>query len=621
MESRTQSSTRYWWREKDQVHNYVTQAVRWLDNYQRHHSIRNLHNLRLYSNQAALGLNSGTYWDSSPLRNERLMVNVVASVTDAAVAQIATQKPRVMNLTEGGNYSQQQRAKRLNQWVEGIFYETEAYLLGRDIFRDACIFGTGIFKIYEERGKACVQRIFPDDILIDDRDARNGRPRQLFQTAEISRDLLSELYRDAREGIDKAGNTFREHGLMGNTTMTDLVGVCEAWHLPSGPDADDGRHVICVDNATLLDEPWTKESFPFNFFRWGHRPLGFWGWGLGDSLTGIQIEINYLLQKIQRLMTLATSQIWVRKGAGIDKNKFTNEDMAIREYVSEPPIFMPVQSVSPEYFQHLDRLYNRAYEITGVNQLTAQAQKPKGLNSGVALDSFQDNQSQRFLDVVQGYEEFFVRLGDMLAELVDEISERDGSYSVKTRANGGLELLDWKDVKIDRDSYVSQPYPTSFFPQTPSGKWKQIQEMMSSGFLSPEQAAELMDYPDLEAVTRLRNAPIEFVKRTVEDILDKGLEPTVEPYTPLELVAQMVPLEVLRAEQQNAPEERIEVLRAYLNECLQRIGENMPAPQQPTQPPMPQGIPPATVGGGPPTGMMGAALGPTMPMAPGGAIQ
>lgn len=583
-----QNKYNYWWKEQD-PHSMVVGAVKWLDTNQAYQYELNLRNLLLYSNRSAWGLRSGDYVSKLSLPSSRLTVNAIQSVIDAAVSQISTVKPRIMNLTNKGDWAQQNRAKKLNEWTQGILYETDAYALGRNVFRDACIFGTGALKILEKNGRAALERVFIDDLMVDERDSIYGTPRQIFEVREVNRDLLIEMFPDSEMQIKTASNSIRIHNTI-SYGVSDMVSVVEAYHLPSGPDADDGMRVICTDNGTLLKEEWTKNYFPYAFMRWGIAPLGFWGWGIAEQITGIQCEINYILQKIQRLMTIATSQLWIRKGSGIDKNKLNNEDWAVREYVTEPPTFFSVQSVSPEYFAHVRYLIDKSYEVTGVNQLTAQARKPAGLNSGRALDTYQDYQSQRFMEVSQRYEEFFVQIADKLADLTSDIAEREGSYTVKARTRRGLELLDWREVKVDREEYVSQPYPTSFFPQTPSGKWNQIQEMMQAGFLSPEEAGELLDYPDLNAITSLKNAPIEYVRKIIEDITERGEQRVPDPYSPLELITRLFPLEILKGEQEGMPEERLDMLRNYMSQTQRLMGILEPQPpQQPT--PMPQDMP------------------------------
>jgi hypothetical protein len=109
--------------------------------------------------------------------------------------------------------------------------------------------------------------------------------------------------------------------------IADLVMVREAWHLPSGPEADDGAHIVTIDEHALGPmEKWEKQFFPFARFRWCPRLYGFWSQGGAEQIQGIQTEINGLLQVAQRAMKLSGGfYVLVENGSKVNKNHITNE--------------------------------------------------------------------------------------------------------------------------------------------------------------------------------------------------------------------------------------------------------------------------------------------------------
>lgn len=611
MNSKKEEST-FWWRgDRNDVHKTVIAAVRYLDVEQAYINERNYHHLRLYSSYLANQLTGGRIEVAN--RNS-IKLNVIQSVIETAVSMIATNKPRIMNLTDQGSWGAQRRAKGLTRLTDAQFHYVDQYALAQQVFRDACIFGTGFEKITEntQTDREQAERVFPDDVLVDEREARMGKPRVIFQYAEISREVALELWgKKYASQIKTAGHEIRNNYL-GNFGVNDVVSVVEAIHLPSAPWAKDGRHVICLDNCTPVDEPWTRDYFNIVPFRYATRPIGWWGWGVAEQLCGIQIEVNYLLQKIQRLMTLATSQMWIQKGSVINKNALNNEDWAVNEYTGQPPIHLAVQSVSAEYFQHLERLVQRAYEITGVSQLQSQGVKPAGLNSGVALDTYNDIQSARFLSIGQDWERFHVQISLQLRDIARDIFERTGSYAVFGRDRyNGIEKVDWQEIEMDEEECVTVPYPTSFFPKTPSGKLQFVQQMMDMQLLDSSVAASLFDYPDLESWTTVKNAPYEYLIKVVEDMVERGVPHSPEPYVNLQFATQYIPGCILKAEQQkDVPEENIELLRNYMSQIEQMLNPppEMPppappmpmdaagAPMPPVAPPMPAVMPPPPAG-------------------------
>lgn len=565
-----------WWKEpKGACHEAVVSTIQALDNNQQERYAQNLHHLRLYSNRVAMGLYGGDWavYDQS----DKLKLNIVKAIIDAATAQISTNQTRPMFLTEKGNDKMQKRGKALAKFSLGQFHACRQYEIGLDVFRDAEIFSTGFEKVYAYQCEVRCERTFPNEIVVDDLECRYSEPRTMFQIKEVSREVLEENYPKFKQEIATAGD-IRESSLSSTEERNKPIHVAEGWHLPSCKKAKDGRHVIVINNATLVDEPWTRPRFPFAKFSWSTAPIGYFGVGLAEELCSIQIEINYILQKIQKLMTLATSQVWVEKGSEINTGSLNNDDMVARSFKGRPPVFMTVASVSPEYFSQLDRLWNRAFEVSGVSQMAATAQLPAGLDSGKAIRTYADQTSKRFRHIEQRWEQFQLDVADLMIEAAREIEEKDGEYKVKTMSRNGIEELRFKDVDLDRDKYVLRAHPVSFLPDTPAGKMQTIKEF---GEISPDfqkNLISLLEYPDLEAAVSLFNAPTELADLVIDLMLDKGEPVTPEPLWPLEEMIQRANLAAMKAKVSNVDDSKIELLRQFIADC-----DELLKPQQPQQ--------------------------------------
>lgn len=302
-------------------------------------------------------------------------------------------------------------------------------------------------------------------------------------------------------------------------------------------------------------------------------PYGYYGQGIGDILYSVQVELNYLLMKIQTLMTLATTQVFLEAGSKLNKQTLTNVDFAAHEYTGAPPIFHAVQSVSPEYFEQSRYYYNIAFELCGISQLAAQAAKPAGLNSGRALVEMNDVQSRRFQDITNRYDDFHVNLAKMYADLVEDVFERTGKYSVLSRDKNSVSLLDFKEIKLDEKTSMVIPFPTNFFSSTPTAKYQQVSDMLRDGFLSREQASVAMDYPDTEAITSVYNAPFDYLNLCVERMIEHGEPQHPDPVSNLGLAMSTLPLQILRAETMGVDDTRIQLVRNYLDEVNDMLGQ------------------------------------------------
>lgn len=598
----------FWWDDDhrgDDRAGALWSTVYAIDQNQDYRRAANLHHLRLYSNRLASGLTGRDY--SLTDSGDRIKLNVIKSVVDAAIAQHATNRPRPMFLTTGGNYDQLTRAKRLNKFTAGQFYELDVYRTGLVVFGDALIFGTGFFHVFSEDGRIRLERVFPDEVLVDDEEARDPNElRNQYRHREVSRQLLLNLYGDdheKKEAIEAAGllrDEGRERGL-----SVDLVSVVQGIHLPSKPGSDDGLRVMCVDGAVLDEQPWKRDTFPLIPFRWSNPPLGYWGIGLAEELTSIQVEINFLAQKIQQLMNLATTQIWIRKGEAT--GSIDNRDLAVRTYKNTPPTAINVTPAHVQFFEQMDRLYQRAFEISGISLSAATSQAPEGLKSGEAIKRHNEIGSRRFQHVGQNWEGCILDVAEAILDEARDIEEEGGEgLTVLAQGDKDVEEIRFSDVSIEKNKYVMRVFPTSLLPDTPQGKVDAIQNLAQISPEVQEQAVSLLTgIPDIEGVVDLANAPNELIKSVLEAIVERGeYEPPI-PEMPLEKAARMASLYIQRAQKDGVDENRIELLRRFADQCGEMLElANPPAP-------MPMG--PGALPMGPPTA---PPAGPAMPASP-----
>jgi hypothetical protein len=606
--------TSWWLSPKEAAHGPVFKAVEFLEERQSTRHAANLHHLRLYSNRMAQALTGQSFTDSMD-SGEKIRLNVVKGAIDAATAQIATNRPRPMFLTERGNYEQVKRAERLGRFILGQFYALDQYALSLEIFRDACIFGTGFQKVYRVGGKICTERLLADQIIIDENESRLGRPRQLFiRYNDANRELLAERFPDFREHIMAAKHMDSPFSENHDEGIAEPCTVIEAFHLPSGPDADDGRHVISVSGATLLDEKWTRERFPIAKFDWSSAPLGYFGIGAAEEITPIQVEINFIAQKIQKLMTLATSMVWKEKGSFL--GKIDNTDWAVREYTGKPPIFQTTASVSAEYFHHLDRLIQRAYELVGISQLSAQSKKPSGLDSGEALRVYNDIGTRRFLHVGQRWEQFHMDITELILDEARDIEEEgEDALTVLAQGDRDVEEIDFSDVSIEKNKYQMRVHPVSIIPDTPPGKVEMMQKLSQiAPGMGPRLVRSLPGIPDLEREIALETAPQELAELLVNNILEHGDYDLPDPLmNNLALTRDVAQRSLARAFIDGVPEERQELLRRFIL-SIDGMQKLSPAPMQPQPGAAGPGEPPAPpVASGPPN-MMAMPPGAPMPM-------
>ena len=590
----------FWWEQTKDIHDDVFSAVKTLAEDQNYRAKDNLSWLRLFSNVNASGLNSDSYSRRSGTRADDVTLNIVHSMCTTVTSKIAKNRPKVTFLTSGGDWSLKRKAKLLDKFVNGQFYATDIYTTAPKVFLDATVFGTGVMKIYQDGERIVAERVFPNEVISDDAESFYGKPRQMFQRKIVSREVLLAAYPDFEKEILNASKA--ETNNSGESVTSNQVECVEAWHLASKKGSPDGRHCICLDNVTLLEESYDKDFFPFVFIRWTENLLGFWGQGLAEQLLGVQVEINKLLNRIQEQMHLATPKVFIETGSKISKAHINNEVWGVIEYTGTKPDFHVPRTATGEVFSHLDRLFGRAYEVAGISEMAAQAKKPAGLDSGVAIREFSDIQSERFMLVAQAYENLFLTAARQMIDIARDIEEQGNTYEVISHGDKYIERIKWKDIDLEEDQYVMQIYPTALLSTTPAAKLQTIQEMAQTGLLNPTEARALLDYPDLEAVNQLATAFIDDVDLLIEEMIEKGRYHPPETFSNLEFAIQRVQSAYLRAKIDNVPEERLELLRRYMDDAIRVIQTQQMAQQATQQAMAPMEGAPAPGGGAPAPG-------------------
>jgi hypothetical protein len=561
----------HWWLAKrNDLYQELFAFLSALDSRQAYRTASNLMYARLYGNYDIGGLSAVNYTRVEPSYNvvNRITLNIIQSMIDTVVSKITKNRPKATFLTSGGDFSLQSRAQKLTKFVEGNFENTNFYEKATLAFTDACIFGTGCIKIYIKEGQIVAERVFIEEIKIDDLESYYSEPRQMHQEKYIHKDVLIEMFPKFESEITATGYVASGQSSYATSNLKDMIKVVESWHLKSGPKAKDGKRTICISGATLFEEKYDKDYFPFVFFRWNPRPVGFFGQGIAEQLQGLQLEINKTLRTIQVSMHLvAVPKLLVEASSKIVSSHLNNRIGGVIKYAGTPPQYAPLGSIPPELFSHVDRLYQRAYEIVGISQLSAQSIKPAGLDSGKALRTFNDLETERFMSVAKRYEKTFLNAAEIMIDLGKDIYEKNEDFGVKSSDGKFVETIKWKDVDMDADKYIMSVFPTSSLSTTPAARLADVQDMVQAGFIGKEQAISLLDFPDLESTMDLLTSDNKNLEKVIETMIHEGKYFPPEPYQNLENALRKVQQAYLMYRMRNAPENRLELLRQYMEDC------------------------------------------------------
>lgn len=597
------------WYDKENEKNageLMMNQIRYIDDNSGFQSAKNLRNVRLYGDMNLIGLAPYNYAmgqnaQAVNVGPTRVTLNVVQSCVDTLVSKMGKQKIKPTFITKGGDYYARKKAKDLDKFMFGLFHKLKVSSVAKDTLKDTLVIGTGAIRVFQANDEVKIEKVFCEQLKIDDLEAFNGDPRTLYYYKFVDRHQLASLYKDDQDKYDAiltapvindSQTTFR--------SLQNLIMVVEAWHLPSYEGADDGRHAIGIEGCTLEYNDYKKDKFPFAFLRYTKQPLGFWARSIADQLSPIQLEINKTIYKVQKAMNLSASpKILVPTESKIPSGILDNEVSGIIRYSAAggKPDFIAPQPISQMAIQYINDLYQKAYELTGISRLSAQSSKPSGLNSGKALREFSDIESERFISLGQDYEEFHIDLAYLLLEEVRDIVSRTGSYkALSFDRKHGVEPIDINDIG-EIDDFIIQVFPGSQLSQTPAGKKQDVLDLVQAGMVTPDQALDLMDMPDLENFKSLKSASSRVIDKMLCKIQEEEKFYAPETYYDLQLAKEQGHLFYLRAQIDNAPDKVLRLFQQWIEACeqLQNKANSAQQPQVMAQPTMNPAMNPAQV--------------------------
>lgn len=534
-------------------------------------------------------------------RQFALTENLIASCIDTVCSMIARNRARPTFQTDGGDWSTQQRAKKLEKFTTGLYDQLKIYQQLQEAFRSAGVYGTGGLKVLNDAGEVVVeQAIFgpTPEIIVDESTCVACDPNELFQRKWVDREVLKALYPQHAEVIEKSAPDYS--ATTQQVRERKQVPVIMAWRLPTGRNKKDGRYVEAIEGATLRDKVYKHDCLPFVFFRWSDPLVGFYGQGLAEQLVGIQLRLNKINKFIARCQDLiAVPRIFGNFGAkGVGMRLDNKIGAMINTRDGRPPTFYTPPAVANETYQEREYLVRRAYELSGVSMLSASSKKPGGLESGAALQEYNDIESQRFAIQAQRFEDMSCSLAELII-LVAKETYSGKAKIVPFKARRFVETIAWSDVDPNEDRFRVDVEAASILSRSPAGRIQSVIQLTQAGLITdPAEARALLGHPDLERSRTLADAAFDDIEAVIETLLDGNWDQP-EPLQDLNLGIKRVQMAYTRARRDGAPDNVLELLRRWIDTAETLLAKSTPqaAPvQQLPTPEPPTGPPPLEMG-------------------------
>ena len=324
-------------------------------------------------------------------------------------------------------------------------------------------------------------------------------------------------------------------------------------------DLNKAKHYYWIPELDHYEEEkWDGGCLPFLFLNYASPVKATTSQSVVDLLYGIQMEIDCLLNKIKDASQLcAPMQYFVPEGSNIKASKVSNRVGEVYTYSMPPNVTASPVTVSttpfmdPQWMSTVESLKNHAYEMVGISQLSATSQKPQGLDSGVALNTLEDIESDRFETQLNSVIHIYIDLAKLMIQLFPP--EEDILPRNRMRSN-----IKWADIVQARDEICIQFSAANSLSKDPSTKLQQLQALYAAGLIPQSHIAKLMEMPDIDDGYNLATNSIKAVYAVIDDCIEYD-NYDVPDYIPNQMLLEEIMNTILSLKAANNPDNNVDI--------------------------------------------------------------
>jgi hypothetical protein len=230
-----------------------------------------------------------------------------------------------------------------------------------------------------------------------------------------------------------------------------------------------------------------------------------------------------------------------------------------------------------------DRIINYGYKSEGLSEMAAASEKPAGLNSGEAIRSYDNVNTDRFASLSRRSDNFFIDLSYQIVDKAMDIAKREGSYETIFSDKQGTKAVELPKLSLLQNPFVIQCFNESSLPRDPAGRKQTVIEMIQSGMLTIKEGRRLLNYPDLQQMETLANASEERIFCYLDRVIEDGKYTPPDVFMDLQLATELTVQYINLYEPRKLEPKKLRMLRNFFlqTQALQKAG------QAPTMPPAP----------------------------------
>lgn len=455
----------------------------------------------------------GLYDDIYSEDSEVPKLNVIKSAIDSIVSKISTAHCRPFVNTVKGSFKTIQICKQLQIFFDYFFEEKNIPSKIVSALLNACVFDKGHIYIDETSGD--ILSVVPWNVYT--RQSEGDDPKSCYiEFPNKSVDSLDEV-------------TF---GLLTDDEKKTLYVNVGYFY-----DAKTKTKAILVNRSIRKIFEIEFSEIPLVTIHYTNPIIGNGCLSVADMLRGIQKEIDELMKRISDASILNPAlTFFVSNASSIKVGQLNNKVGNIVQY-NAPLGERPVETASnpfiaDQYITLLDNLMEKAYNMVGISQLSAQGKKPAGLDSGVALATQADIESDRFQVLLDQYIRMFTDTAKKIIKVFEKTKDvvEPSRYALR---------ITWGEVSKEYDKMRIQFSCADSLSKDPSEKLKQLQTLAQAGIIPATQIASLLELPDINRGYSVANNAFNATMTLIDScIYEDNFE--IPDYIPFQMIKEQI---------------------------------------------------------------------------------
>lgn len=399
-------------------------------------------------------------------------INIIKSAVDAVTSKISTSHVRPYVNAVKGSFKTIQICKQLQIFLDYYFDENNLYDMCTEALRDACVFDSCSIFLNQDDMKPYL--IMPWNYYS-------------YQCEKIKKSAYIEFPNVTTESAPDAVRDL----LTQNEKQKEFMSYAYYYNVV------DHVQAIFINNSIRDVREYKSDIIPIATITYGKPVIGNNALSISDMLRGIQYEIDEVMKRIAAASKKNPAlTVVLNNASNVSVGELNNEIGNIIQFNSQgnqsakPFDIITPNFISDQYTALLDNLIDKAYNMVGISQLSAQGKKTPGLDSGVAIATQEDIESDRFQTLLSNYIYLYTNVAKMMVHIAtgDKTILEPSRYNIK---------LKWSDVKSDYDKMRIEFSAADALSKDPSQKLKQLQSLAAAGIIPSVQIASLLEIPDI----------------------------------------------------------------------------------------------------------------------------